>query len=113
MFKKHLLSVFFTILVLISSDSNLKAQSENVSLLVFPNPMLDKATIEINLDQVRPTEFIIYNIIGKEVYRQKLLGVGYHSKFEIDFSFLNPGIYFLSLLSNSEQLATKKIVKKR
>ncbi|MEQ8562474.1 MAG: T9SS type A sorting domain-containing protein [Cytophagales bacterium] len=87
-------------------------QANQNSIGVFPNPLFDKATLEIHTESVSPTEIVLFNIIGKEIHRQKLSGLGQDSRFEVDFSFLNPGVYFLSLISNRETIATKKIVKK-
>lgn len=89
------------------------AQTDQNSISIFPNPLLDKATLEIHTANLDPTEIVLFNIIGKEIHRQTLSGLGQNSRFEVDFSFLNPGIYFLSLISNRETIATKKIVKKR
>lgn len=103
------LSLFSLLLV---SLINIEAKCQDNTLSVYPNPMLDKATLEIHSDN-QPTEIILYNIIGKEIHRQELIGLGQNSRYEVDFSFLNPGVYFLSLITGKETLATKKIVKKR
>ena len=105
------LTYLFIFFLLLSVTDKIQAQSQNESLLVYPNPMMDKATLEIKSDK-NPTEIVLYNIIGKEIHRQELIGLGQNSRFEVDFSFLNPGVYFLSLISKKETLATKKIVKK-
>lgn len=95
------------------TSSEIQAQKDQEALIVFPNPMMDKATLEITVDNDKPKHIVIYSIIGKELHRRQLLGTGHHSRFELDFSFLNPGVYFLSLLSDNETIATKKIVKKQ
>ncbi|QNL21183.1 T9SS type A sorting domain-containing protein [Hyphobacterium sp. CCMP332] len=102
-----LISSFFLLL----SYSAIGQGNQN-SIGVFPNPLFDKATLEIHIENVSPTEIVLFNIIGKEIHRQKLSGLGQNSRFEVDFSFLNPGVYFLSLISKRETIATKKIVKK-
>jgi hypothetical protein len=101
------------ITALLLTVSDLHAQKEQETLIVFPNPMTDKATLEVTVNDNNPKQIVIYSIIGKELHRQQLLGTGHQSKFEVDFSFLNPGVYFLSLLSDNETVATKKIVKKQ
>ena len=103
---------FFLFTLFLISFLNEEAICQDNTLSVYPNPMLDKATLEIHSDK-QPTEIVLYNIIGKEIHRQELTGLGQNSRYEVDFSFLNPGVYFLSLIASKETLATKKIVKKR
>ncbi len=103
--------ILFISFFLLSKNVSLGQQDRN-SIAVFPNPMMDKATLEIHTTNTIPTEIVLFNIIGKEIHRQQLTGLGQNSRFEVDFSFLNPGIYLLSVISNRETIATQKIVKK-
>ena len=66
------------ILLIMLFSINLQAQNAEESLAVFPNPMLDKATLQFNSDD-NPTEIVVYNIIGKEIQRQKLIVLGQNS----------------------------------
>jgi hypothetical protein len=79
---------------------------------VFPNPLTDITTLEVHSLESTPTEIIVFNIIGKQVFSTKIMGISPNSKIEVDLSSLNPGVYFLNLMSQKQTIATRKIVKK-
>lgn len=108
---KSIRSILFLILFLFLLPFDSFGQN-HLDLNVFPNPTYDVATIEISHADIQASDVVISNIIGKELYKKKLIGLGRNSKFEIDMSFLSPGIYILHIMSGEEVLATKKVVRK-
>ena len=71
----------------------------------YPNPMLD--VLNIKSSSVESARVVIYDLSGKEVLRSMLS----NETTTIDVSFLQKGIYFLSMI-NSETTTTHKIIKK-
>ncbi|MCD4683914.1 MAG: T9SS type A sorting domain-containing protein [Bacteroidales bacterium] len=81
------------------------------NLSIFPNPVMDKATIEFNNNE---SGFIILSLIdltGKEIQRlvSKQLPTGMH-QFEWNAGGLLAGIYFCVLKTN-EGVQTRKMIK--
>ncbi len=75
-------------------------QTQNM-ISIFPNPFNNTATLRIEtpLDKNRSYTLIIYDQIGKEVYRiEKIIS----NETLISRDNLNSGIYFYNLFSNSE-----------
>lgn len=78
-------------------------QLENVS--IYPNPV--NSTLHIdnvsNFDRI-----VVSNILGQQVSNYSNLD----SNIEVDFNKLNEGVYFVSLISESNVVKTFKVVKK-
>ncbi len=71
----------------------------------YPNPMLD--VLSIKSSSFENARVVIYDLSGKEVFTTML----HQEVTTIDVSFLQKGIYFLSMI-NSETTVTHKIIKK-
>ena len=82
--------------------SNIIVLSEEKNLItsLYPNPVLDKATLQIKDNSLLPTTAVLFDINGREIRR-----VIIRNAFElIDFSGITPGTYLL-------RLANKEVVK--
>ena len=70
----------------------------NLQLSVFPNPAVDKLTIDYTLNQASEVTFEVYNLLGTKV---RTINAGKQSsgdqKMSIDFENLSNGVYFLKL----------------
>ena len=73
---------------------------------IYPNPASD--FLDIQIDVSNPDASIsIYNIQGKAMISQSLLGVNT----KIDISVLNPGVYIMRIKLNQDLLIRKLVVK--
>ena len=75
-------------------------------LAVFPNPLTNSFTLQIDGQKLENTQIQIFNVIGKKVFEKSNL----ISK-TIDVSELNSGIYILKI-TNGNQQKTIKLIKK-
>lgn len=87
----------YTDTVIVEEENNIK---------VFPNPTNSNITIEFN-KEFDNAEFILFDIIGKELLHQNING----TEVKIDLSKLNSGIYFYSIKGNNFETITGKIIK--
>ncbi len=86
---------------------NIKNLSE---VEIFPNPNNGQFTIQINSITKSEAIFSICNLIGQEVWTEKLLTVTGKQKIDID-SKLNTGIYLLKIKSDNEQVIKTLVIK--
>ena len=75
-----------------------------VSFYVYPNPANDILNIDIKNFNKENLSIKIVDVIGKEVLKSDF-------KNQIDISFLEQGIYFVSIQQNDKTLGVKKVVK--
>ena len=90
----------FTISSNVGINSNIKS---NDFISIYPNPITDKLNIEFENSQ--EIKFSIMNSLGQVVY----ISGDKSPRQEIDLSFLEAGIYYLKIQSNSEQKTIKLI----
>lgn len=74
------------------------------NLFIYPNPSKDKINIKINVVETEYFYIKLTDVLGKEIIYDKL-------KAELDISYLEDGIYFLSFYKNNQLLVTKKVIK--
>jgi hypothetical protein len=79
---------------------------ENPTLKLYPNPFKNEIIIDTK-NQPEVSEFVLYNCLGQEVLRKRIV-IGKNS---IDTGILNEGLYFYSLLNQNKQVRTGKLVK--
>lgn len=70
-------------------------------IIVSPNPVIDKCSIQ-GISSIKPIEFTIYDLMGKNVLHGKTTGV-------IDLSTLSNGNYILTLLNEKYSHVVKHI----
>ncbi len=81
------------------------------SLILYPNPVSERATVSYNLNKSSNVEIKIYNLNGKLIKYQMLTNQikGSH-KYSFDTTKLEPGTYIFNLNSGGKQKSTKFIV---
>jgi len=80
-------------------------------LRVFPNPAIDKITVQIESEKVRTSMMSIKDISGRELYRQLIN----NAQTEIDTKAFVNGVYFISVQSadqNMPKLQAKFVILK-
>ncbi len=93
------------------------SQGEGVNL--YPNPVTDKITIHNSQDKgetapqgvLRTIEISIYNVIGEKVFPVSLQTANRTLPTVLDVSSLNPGLYFLEVITN-EKIVRGRFLKK-
>lgn len=83
--------------------------SDDVFIAIYPNPIVENATIKIseqifNADQ--DLYFDLINLQGKIILSEKISS----SIFTINKTNFSSGIYFISIRSSSNRIASKKII---
>jgi hypothetical protein len=81
----------------------------NNTLAVYPNPTNSHVYIDFNLTEKQNGQVEVWDILGKKVFNYEFKNLSSESV-ETDFSNLNNGIYFVTLITNTERI-TKKLVK--
>jgi ASPIC and UnbV/FG-GAP-like repeat/Secretion system C-terminal sorting domain len=77
--------------------------STSHKMLLSPNPVKDLLTLKLNLG-IAYTSLSIYDVTGSIVYQQDINGIGQEI---IDVSFLNAGLYFISVEDRTIKLIKK------
>ena len=77
---------------------------------LYPNPTMGVFQIDLSGLNTKEANLLVYDISGKEIYRRNLMEENLIGKMELDFSFLNPGTYFITVVNNKEVLNKKLIV---
>ena len=78
-------------------------------MLVYPNPTNGLLNIEFNNFDNRYTSLSIVNILGDEVYKEKLENTSIKYSNQLDLSEYSNGIYFVKF-SSIEKVITKKLI---
>jgi PKD repeat protein len=78
---------------------------------VYPNPVSEKASIQINLSETTDIEIGVYNNLGQLIKQTIKTAFAGENKISIDMTSQYPGIYFLRI-SKGEHNTIKKFVKK-
>ncbi len=91
-----------------SSPVQVKIQDENVKVNVYPNPVSDVLTIELNNPNEKINILKIYNALGVLVNSESVL-YSENKKYLFNTSDLPEGIYFLEL-ENENSVIQKKII---
>ncbi|MEM1119128.1 MAG: T9SS type A sorting domain-containing protein [Bacteroidota bacterium] len=95
---------------IISSTNNVLATTSQIN--VYPNPTNQTATFEIELTEGGDFTFQVFNITGKEVFRQTVQLMEGLNTFPFHSSHLETGIYNYQLSSNQGFVNGKLIITK-
>lgn len=87
-------------------------KASRFGLTIAPNPFDNEVTLNIDQNQSELSEIRITDILGNEVAFVDLKN-STSSAFKLDFSHLNPGIYFCNLYSEKGILETRKLLRTR
>ncbi len=95
-----------------TSTVGLEEISNFGTVTVYPNPSNGFYNIDFNLTAAQDVNLVVVNVLG-EVVLTKHIGMtsGVHSDV-IDITKNAPGVYFVKLLSNNEEVLTKLLIKK-
>jgi len=92
----------------ISSPLSVNEINNTIGVTIFPNPIVNKATVEINNFSTQGTyTFEIYNVLGKAVKSYSNIKT---SLFELDSQQMESGIYFYNLKDSKKEIAKGKFI---
>ncbi|MBI2721591.1 MAG: T9SS type A sorting domain-containing protein [Bacteroidetes bacterium] len=80
-----------------------KTVYENKFIHVYPNPLIDNLTIELN-DHFQNGNLEVTNVLGQVIFSDKLTSLN-----TLDLSFLTAGLYFLNIHNTNEQQVIRLI----
>ena len=82
------------------------------SVRFYPNPAVDRATMEINVGKAGKASVVIYDLSGKVVYRENLgsLSEGLHTR-TVDCQSLPHGMYLVNVVIGSQKATSKLVVR--
>lgn len=86
--------------------STKKSKIVATTLNVFPNPVNQVLTIELN-DQTVMQELVILNNTGHEIWRKN----GNQTNWKVDVNRFPAGMYFVKIWTDEQQYATRKFIK--
>lgn len=90
---------------------NLSPTSKAIGLEIFPNPGKDEISIRFNSASSSSARFVLYNLIGKEIYSKefKNLDEGMFVA-KINLQQIPEGVYIAKLLVDNGNSETKKLI---
>ncbi len=78
---------------------------------IYPNPVKDFVTVDLQSDASGPVQIYLYNILGTEVQKWEPINLSPgDQKLKIDLSMIKSGIYILKL-SKSDQVVSRVLKK--
>ena len=85
---------------------------DDLTYMVFPNPITEFVEVEFTLDKHRNLNFELMDVTGKSVtlLLRERVKTGLN-KFTFSIANLNPGVYFLKISESGGVVGTKRIVK--
>ncbi|MCH3924753.1 MAG: T9SS type A sorting domain-containing protein, partial [Bacteroidales bacterium] len=96
-----------TILNLSINSSINEVNNDNISVLVYPNPTNNKATLDIEGLNEKATLFI-YDLQGREMMRKEL-NVG-EKDIELNVKGFSKGVYNVRIVNNKDNITKKLII---
>jgi photosystem II stability/assembly factor-like uncharacterized protein len=88
------------------------ANTQPVSLKLYPNPVTTNATLDLYVKQGREAVVMVYDITGRVVVNQKLTSlVTGLNKINLELSQLQSGTYIVAAQLPGEKLLTTKLIK--
>ncbi len=82
--------------------------TEKTLISLFPNPATKFITVKIP-ENLKTSELIVTNILGRTIARRQLK----NTKTTVNTETYSPGIYFVSIISESNIIETKKLIIKK
>jgi hypothetical protein len=85
-------------------------QVQEKSFKLYPNPAKNDITLAILLEESQPLSIVMMNVSGERIYENTFDAERGTLKYAIDVSFLNKGIYFVTINYNGNTKTRKLIV---
>jgi parallel beta-helix repeat protein len=82
------------------------------SINVYPNPSTGLFTVDLDLNEVMDIQMIVTNVMGQVVSTKEINAANGVSSEQIDLSTEAAGVYYMSIVSNENELINKMLIKK-
>jgi len=89
--------------------NEIKAYDQKGKIKLFPNPTMGVITFEFDNMNYNSLELTIYNVLGKQVGSYQIYGS--ESKYKVNLSRLENGLYYYKIMSKTGLLYAGKIIK--
>ena len=97
---------------IVVAEPRLNLNGQNNALKIYPNPVVDVTTVEINMAQVNSKlGIVITNMQGKIVYRKEIAPGQNQILEKINMSTLAKGTYAITVYFDNNETQTKKVIK--
>ncbi len=88
------------------------APNQNISTVnVYPNPVIDKFTLDFNSQFTGTGDIILYNLSGQMMQKEQLIFKNGFNTFDITTDLLEKGVYIIQIKYDNQLIATKKMMK--
>lgn len=78
-----------------------------------PNPCNEVADIQFTVPQLGEVEFRVFNLIGKEVYRNLIQAETGQNNLKIDTRDFSPGVYMYTMTYNGETISKRMVISRK
>ncbi len=78
---------------------------------VYPNPTTDELFVDFDAKLAQDFAITLYDVIGKTIYTSDATAIVGMNHQRINLSDVKPGVYFINVVSNSQNHTEKVIVK--
>ncbi|MFA6401885.1 MAG: PKD domain-containing protein [Salinivirgaceae bacterium] len=88
------------------------APNQNTSTVnIYPNPVIDRFTLDFNSQLTGTGDIILYNLAGQMIQKEQTLFKNGFNSFDINTDLIEKGVYMLQIKCDNQLIATKKILK--
>jgi len=88
---------------------NVREQLAESSVHVRPNPASNRLFVDVDIDPSLSSMMTIRNAVGQEVLRRSDVGMGKQT-LDVSLSGLNPGLYYLEVLTEDDKVAIRRFM---
>ncbi|MBL7963176.1 MAG: T9SS type A sorting domain-containing protein [Flavobacteriales bacterium] len=75
-----------------------------------PNPFANRTTIDLNLNKATPLQVRIYNLLGEELWKEKVEGRPGLNRIPFESGKLQDGVYIYSVRAGDEQFTGRMVL---
>ncbi len=94
----------------INDCSGIADINQNPTLNIYPNPAHDLLFVEFSSKIAETYSIAIHDVLGKTLLTNNLDAVNGFNKFKISLSDFVPGVYFISLKANNQNIVRKIVI---
>ncbi len=98
------------IVIVFDDCTGISELSQKWSVEVFPNPSNGAFSVKINSLNSEPVSLVVFNTLGKEVFKQENISIRFSKTIEFDLSNNPEGIYLLNIKGNGINMMRKIII---
>ena len=97
--------------ITISSGVGIESNEVQKKISIYPNPSSGIFYIDFSTESNLDCSINVYNVLGKEVYKEEWMLFNNDIKYKLDLSQLRYGVYFIKISQGSQEMKTTVIIK--